>query len=147
VVATDRKRGRRIKRALDLIIAGLGVLLTAPLMLLIAFMIKLDSTGSVLFVQERLGQGRVPFPCFKFRTMCEDAERHTGPIWSHADDPVSPLWDAFCAKRGWTSCRSYSTSYAVKCPWSVPVRSAVTLRISWPRAFPSMTCASWRSPD
>ena len=29
----------------------------------------------------------MPFPCFKFRTMCEDAERHTGPIWSHADDP------------------------------------------------------------
>jgi lipopolysaccharide/colanic/teichoic acid biosynthesis glycosyltransferase len=85
--ATDRKRGRRIKRALDLIIAGLGVLLTAPLMLLIAFMIKLDSPGSVLFVQERLGRGRVPFPCFKFRTMREDAERHTGPIWSQADDP------------------------------------------------------------
>ena len=87
VVATDRKRGRRIKRALDLIIGGLGILLTAPLMLLIAFMIKLDSPGSVLFVQERLGRGRVPFPCFKFRTMCKDAERHTGPIWSHADDP------------------------------------------------------------
>jgi lipopolysaccharide/colanic/teichoic acid biosynthesis glycosyltransferase len=86
-VATNRKRGRRIKRALDLIIAGLAVLLTAPLMLLIALMIKLDSPGSVLFVQERLGQARVPFRCFKFRTMCEDAERHTGPIWSHADDP------------------------------------------------------------
>ena len=46
--ADAKRRGRRIKRALDLIIGGLGVLLTAPLMLLIAFMIKLDSPGSVV---------------------------------------------------------------------------------------------------
>jgi lipopolysaccharide/colanic/teichoic acid biosynthesis glycosyltransferase len=47
----------------------------------------LDSPGRVLFVQDRLGRWRVPFRCLKFRTMCEDAERDTGPVWATAGDP------------------------------------------------------------
>jgi lipopolysaccharide/colanic/teichoic acid biosynthesis glycosyltransferase len=41
----------------------------------------------VLFVQERLGCWRRPFSCLKFRTMCQDAERLTGPVWAAANDP------------------------------------------------------------
>jgi lipopolysaccharide/colanic/teichoic acid biosynthesis glycosyltransferase len=79
--------GRRIKRGLDVALAGIGLLFLAPLLGLIALAIKLDSPGPMLLMQERLGQWRRPFPCLKFRTMCPDAERHTGPVWATADDP------------------------------------------------------------
>ena len=79
--------GRRVKRLLDAAIASMALVLLAPLLCLIALAIKLDSPGPVLFLQERLGQWRRPFSCLKFRTMCQDAERHTGPVWAAADDP------------------------------------------------------------
>jgi lipopolysaccharide/colanic/teichoic acid biosynthesis glycosyltransferase len=79
--------GRRIKRALDLSLASIGLLFLAPLLCLVALAIKLDSPGPVFLMQERLGRWRRAFPCLKFRTMCEDAERHTGPVWATADDP------------------------------------------------------------
>lgn len=79
--------GRRFKRALDIVLASVALLLLGPLIGIIAAAIKLDSEGSVFLVQERLGRWRAPFPCLKFRTMCEDAERHTGPVWATADDP------------------------------------------------------------
>jgi lipopolysaccharide/colanic/teichoic acid biosynthesis glycosyltransferase len=79
--------GRRIKRALDVAIAGVGLALAAPLLCLVALAIKLDSPGPALLVQERLGRWRRPFPCLKFRTMCDDAERDTGPVWATANDP------------------------------------------------------------
>jgi lipopolysaccharide/colanic/teichoic acid biosynthesis glycosyltransferase len=79
--------GRRIKRALDVVLASAGLILLAPLIGIVAAAIKLDSEGPVFLVQERLGRWRAPFPCFKFRTMCKDAERHTGPVWASADDP------------------------------------------------------------
>lgn len=79
--------GRRIKRAFDVAVAGMGLLALAPLLGLIALAIKLDSPGRVLFPQERVGQWRRPFRCLKFRTMCEDAERLTGPVWAADNDP------------------------------------------------------------
>jgi exopolysaccharide biosynthesis polyprenyl glycosylphosphotransferase len=77
----------RAKRAIDLVLASAGLVLLAPLFCLIALAIKVDSPGRVFFVQDRLGRWRKPFGCLKFRTMCEDAERHTGPVWASADDP------------------------------------------------------------
>jgi lipopolysaccharide/colanic/teichoic acid biosynthesis glycosyltransferase len=77
----------RLKRLLDLMLASAGLVLLAPLFCLIALAIKVDSPGRVFFVQDRLGRWRKPFRCFKFRTMCEDAERDTGPVWASADDP------------------------------------------------------------
>ncbi len=66
-----------IARLYSLLGAVVGLLVTAPLMLLIALMIKLDSGGSVLFIQERLGlQGR-PFKLYKFRTMTPTAEQRS----------------------------------------------------------------------
>jgi len=77
----------RLKRTLDVVLATAALLLLAPLFGLIALAIKLDSAGPVFFVQDRLGRRRVPFGCLKFRTMCEDAERQTGPVWASVDDP------------------------------------------------------------
>jgi exopolysaccharide biosynthesis polyprenyl glycosylphosphotransferase len=77
----------RLKRFLDLVLASIALVLLAPLFCLIALAIKLDSPGPVFFVQDRLGRRRVPFRCLKFRTMCEDAEGQTGPVWARTDDP------------------------------------------------------------
>ena len=60
---------RAIKRLLDLALAGLGVVLTLPFLLLTAIAIKLDSSGPVLFRQARIGFNGRPFRIYKFRTM------------------------------------------------------------------------------
>jgi len=61
------------KRAFDIVVAGLGLLLLSPLLLAIAAWIRLDSRGPVFFRQERVGRGGVPFRIHKFRTMRADA--------------------------------------------------------------------------
>jgi lipopolysaccharide/colanic/teichoic acid biosynthesis glycosyltransferase len=57
------------KRLFDLLAAGAGLVLLAPLLLLVAAWIKLDSPGPVFFRQQRIGRHGVPFSIFKFRTM------------------------------------------------------------------------------
>ena len=61
------------KRGLDTAVSVAGIIVFAPLFLLIALAIRLDSRGRVLFCQERLGRGGVPFMLYKFRTMIENA--------------------------------------------------------------------------
>lgn len=85
--ALDRQPGgRQLKRASDLVVGTLASLVAAPLVALLALLIKLDSSGPVFFVQERLGRLERPFPCIKLRTMCDNAERLTGPVWASACD-------------------------------------------------------------
>lgn len=62
------------KRAFDLVIAGAITLLLTPVLAAVAFAIRLDSPGPVFFFQQRLGRGRRPFRCVKFRTMYVDNE-------------------------------------------------------------------------
>ncbi len=57
------------KRALGIILSGLGLLLLWPVMLIIAIIIKCDSRGTILFTQKRLGRNHVHFTIYKFRTM------------------------------------------------------------------------------
>jgi exopolysaccharide biosynthesis polyprenyl glycosylphosphotransferase len=64
----------RLKRALDLVLSSLMVLALAPLLLLCAIAIKLDSPGPVLFRQRRVGRDDCPFEVFKFRSMYADAD-------------------------------------------------------------------------
>lgn len=79
--------GRRLKRLIDVALSSLALIFTLPLMLVIAGLIRLDSPGHPLLRQERLGQHRRPFRCLKFRTMCDNAEQATGPVWTRQDDP------------------------------------------------------------
>lgn len=58
-----------LKRAIDVIVASLALLLLSPLIILICLVVRLSSPGPVLFRQARLGQGGAPFMLFKFRTM------------------------------------------------------------------------------
>jgi lipopolysaccharide/colanic/teichoic acid biosynthesis glycosyltransferase len=62
------------KRTLDVVGSATGLLLAAPLLVILAFAIRVDSGGRVLFVQRRIGRYGRSFPCYKLRTMCVDAE-------------------------------------------------------------------------
>lgn len=75
------------KRALDLIVSVGGLIFLSPLMLFIALLIRLESKGPVFYAQERVGLDGKPFHILKFRSMREDAEEETGPVWARADDP------------------------------------------------------------
>ena len=76
-----------LKRLLDLILSLLVLLAAAPLMLLLALAIKLDSPGPVFYTQERVGLGGRCFRLLKFRSMTVDAEAATGPVFATRDDP------------------------------------------------------------
>lgn len=76
-----------IKYCLDMLFSALGLVLSLPVMALVAVAIKLDSKGSVFFKQDRVGKEGRLFKIYKFRTMRPDAEAHTGPVWAQADDP------------------------------------------------------------
>jgi exopolysaccharide biosynthesis polyprenyl glycosylphosphotransferase len=86
-----------IKRALDLVTSGLALIVAAPLMLLIAALIKLNDRGPVLFKQTRVGTDGELFKVYKFRTMVVDAEarlaalaasnERTGPLFKMDKDP------------------------------------------------------------
>lgn len=76
-----------IKRLFDVTLASAGLLLTAPLLGLIALAIKMESAGPVLFRQPRSGQNGCVFILNKFRSMRRDAEEETGPVWAQQHDP------------------------------------------------------------
>jgi sugar transferase (PEP-CTERM system associated) len=74
------------KRFFDIILSGLLLVLTSPVLLLSAILIRLDSKGPVLFKQERVGERGKIFELYKFRTMTANAEQNTGPIWTKKND-------------------------------------------------------------
>lgn len=107
---------RFVKRTIDILGAVVGLVLAAPLMLITAVLIKLDSPGPVFYSQARIGVNRRrrdrrycqrvdtafdrrgrerrredlhgrPFNIVKFRTMVHDAEKLTGPVWASKNDP------------------------------------------------------------
>ncbi|NWF50119.1 MAG: undecaprenyl-phosphate glucose phosphotransferase [Ignavibacteriaceae bacterium] len=75
------------KRLLDIIISFIILILTLPIFIIVSIAIKLDSPGPVFFVQERMGMNGKIFRIVKFRSMKQDAEKYTGPVWSQKDDP------------------------------------------------------------
>ncbi len=75
-----------IKRTLDIVTSLVGLILSAPISLLAAALIKLSGRGPVFFRQPRVGQDGVQFNVLKFRTMRVDAEKSTGPVWAKAND-------------------------------------------------------------
>ena len=82
-----KSRTRRFfKRASDIVLALVLIVLSAPLMLATALLIKLDSPGPVIFSQERVGLQKRPYMIHKFRSMVADAEKRTGPVWAQDND-------------------------------------------------------------
>lgn len=78
---------RILKRILDLAVAVAALVGLFPLLLLVALAIKLDSPGPVFYSQIRVGKDEHEFWVHKFRTMCQDAEKQTGPVLAAENDP------------------------------------------------------------
>lgn len=74
------------KRAMDIVISVVTLVLFSPLYLIIAILVKLSSPGPIIYRQERIGKHGKPFMILKFRTMCQGAEEE-GPQLSADDDP------------------------------------------------------------
>jgi sugar transferase (PEP-CTERM system associated) len=84
----ERRRSIRfIKSITDMLLAVVGLCIALPMIALIAILTKLDSYGPVFFRQERVGENGRIFTLYKFRTMVEDAEKATGPVWAQETDP------------------------------------------------------------
>jgi lipopolysaccharide/colanic/teichoic acid biosynthesis glycosyltransferase len=79
--------GEWIRRLADIAIAATGLIVSAPLLILAAVMIKLDSPGPALYWQERIGRFGHPFRLVKLRTMVVGAEADGQPVWAQAQDP------------------------------------------------------------
>ncbi|HEU5317991.1 MAG TPA: undecaprenyl-phosphate glucose phosphotransferase [Chloroflexota bacterium] len=78
---------RTVKRLFDVVFSAALLVATAPLLLLIALLVRLDSPGPVFYAQERVGQDGKRFHAIKFRSMMHGAEQLTGRFWTVADDP------------------------------------------------------------
>ena len=76
-----------VKRTIDLAISASALAVLAIPLGIIALAVKISSRGSVLFSQERMGLDGKSFTIVKFRSMRDNAERHTGPVWAVEDDP------------------------------------------------------------
>lgn len=102
-VALERAEGAR--RAVNFVVALVGLIITAPVMLIVALLVRLTSKGPVIYTQTRVGLDRrgdgpdsnnrrrledvggKPFRIYKFRTMTVQAENGSGAVWAQADDP------------------------------------------------------------
>jgi lipopolysaccharide/colanic/teichoic acid biosynthesis glycosyltransferase len=91
LIATERESASRaaqaVKRALDVLLAALALLVLAPLLVAIAVAIRVDSRGAPIFRQTRVGRSGRTFRMWKFRTMVADAERLREALWAQSLDP------------------------------------------------------------
>lgn len=78
-----------MKRLLDIVASGAGLLILSPLLLLVAAAVRLDSQGPIVFAQERVGRRFRPFRIYKFRTMVDGAERTGRAICCERDPRIT----------------------------------------------------------
>ncbi len=76
-----------LKRVIDIGLSTAALLVLALPLAIIASIVKLSSRGVVFYAQERMGLDGKAFTVYKFRSMFEDAESDTGPVWAREDDP------------------------------------------------------------
>ena len=97
-LSEKRKRGYLLlKRFFDVFLSVLGLIVLSPLLLIVTAVIKLDSPGKAIYIQERVGKDGKKFKMYKFRSMCVDAEKKQdelqalnevdGPVFKIAKDP------------------------------------------------------------
>lgn len=80
-----------IKRLVDIILALVGLVILAPVLIVMAVIIKFYDSGPVFFVHTRIGRGGKPFRMFKFRSMIENAEEQGASITVGNDSRITPL--------------------------------------------------------
>lgn len=74
------------KRFFDICIAIIFLIILSPILAIVAVLIKIDSKGPVIFKQQRLGVGGMPFNMYKFRSMCVGAEKQGSGVYSFKGD-------------------------------------------------------------
>jgi len=89
-----------VKRVLDLTLSLAGLLVIGPFFPLIALVIWIEDRGPIFYKQERMGLDGRPFMIWKFRSMRNDAEASTGPLWAVKDDPRRTRFGSFL--RSWS---------------------------------------------
>lgn len=77
---------RSLKRIVDIVISGLAIIVLSPIMFIVAMAIKLDSKGPMLYSQLRVGRYEKEFKVYKFRSMKQGAEQHSGPVMAAEKD-------------------------------------------------------------
>ena len=75
------------KRVVDATLAFGLLLVSLPISIATAILVKLTSRGPIIYEQKRVGKEGKVFTLYKFRTMYQDAEKHTGPVWAEKNDP------------------------------------------------------------
>ncbi len=92
IVRFARKRFEEFKRLVDIILSVLGLFVLSPIIILSALLIKLTSSGPVVYRQDRMGKNGLIFKIYKLRTMYQDAEKYTGVVWAKKNDPrITPV--------------------------------------------------------
>ena len=89
-----------LKRGLDVVGSGVGLVLLSPFMLLTAVIIRLESKGPIFYTQERMGLDGRSFQMIKFRSMRNNAETN-GPGWTVPDDPRVTRFGQFLRSTNW----------------------------------------------
>jgi len=125
-----------VKRVLDFIGAAVLLVFLAPFIALGAMLVKLTSRGPAFYCQTRVGQGGSEFPLYKLRTMRQDAEKDSGPVWSAKNDTrVTPLgkllrsshidefpqlWNVIQGHMSLVGPRPERPEFVAKLEWEVP---------------------------
>jgi sugar transferase (PEP-CTERM system associated) len=87
-----RRHSFQIQRLYSIVIAAIGIILSLPVMAIVALLVRLTSPGPILIRQTRVGLHNKPFTLYKFRSMFADAESRTGAVWAQRNDPrITPL--------------------------------------------------------
>ncbi len=90
--AAAKRLAWHFKRVTDILISFVGLLISLPICLVTAIAIKISSRGPVLFAQERVGQNEKHFKLLKFRSMRDNAEAESGPVWAGINDErITPV--------------------------------------------------------
>jgi exopolysaccharide biosynthesis polyprenyl glycosylphosphotransferase len=87
-----RPRNVSLQNVYSFVLGAAGLLISAPVLALVAILVKLSSPGPVFYRQTRVGFRGTTFQVFKFRSMYVDAEAHTGAVWATQCDPrITPI--------------------------------------------------------
>ena len=86
------RENRLLKRSLDILLSLIAMMLLLPIFLILCVLVYFSSPGSILYRQIRVGERGIHYQIYKFRSMYENSEEHTGPIWASLDDKrITPI--------------------------------------------------------
>ena len=97
-VPLDNNMNKSLKRISDIFLAIIGIIVTSPILLITAILVKLTSPGPVIFKQKRVGINRKQFDIYKFRSMKVQDDQFEKYQWSHENDPEKTKFGSFIRK-------------------------------------------------